>query len=476
MLQSIMLESMVSKPDMLFDREAEWRDLARFLERGDGRLGILWGPRRVGKSFLLQALCDATGGLYVPAIRQDPLLFLASLGRLLGERSGAAAPLHLTDWTTAISALLNLPDTPVVVLDEFPYLVENSPELPTVVQAAFDVRPSQGRLILCGSAVSQMTRLFAVDGPLYRRSGLSLAVRPFDLHTAVRFWDMGGRPVDALTVHAIVGGMPGYHDALGPVGDSVDEWIIDRALDPTTSLFHEDELVFAEDPSIPDANVYRSVLAAVVAGNRTPTSIAQITGRKATSLTRVLDRMIASGLLTRTPDPLRAKRSLLSVGDPFLRFHYAIIRPNQAALARRQAQTVWARSTETFRSQVLGPQFEATCRAAVLDLDLGLPYVADVGASVLRDEATGRNHEVDIVGVDEHDQVVLIGEVKASDGPRGLDDIRRLDRLAALIPASRRARIVHRVLFARSGVEDAARREADGRAEVHVIDAAALCG
>jgi hypothetical protein len=247
-------------------------------------------------------------------------------------------------------------------------------------------------------------------------------------------------------------------------------------LDPTTSVFHEDELVFAEDPSIPDANVYRSVLAAVVAGNRTPTSIAQITERKATSLTRVLDRMIAGGLLTRTPDPLRAKRSLLDLGDPFLRFHYAIIRPNRAALARRQAKTVWARSAHTFRSQVLGPHFEAICRAAVLDLDLGLPYVADVGVSVLRDQATGRNHEVDVVGVDERDQIVLIGEVKASDGPRGLDDVRRIDRLATLIPESRRAPTVHRVLLARSGVDDAVLGETDGRPEWHIIDAAALCG
>jgi hypothetical protein len=205
-------------------------------------------------------------------------------------------------------------------------------------------------------------------------------------------------------------------------------------------------------------------------------AIAQITQRKATSLTRSLERMVAAGLVVRTPDPLRAKRSLLDIGDPFLRFHYAIIRPNRAALARRQAKAVWAHSGETFRSQVLGPHFEVVCRSAVRDLDLGLPYVAEVGASVLRDEKTGQNYEVDVIGVDERDRVVLIGEAKASHAPRDMDDIRRLDRLAALVPPDRRADKIHRVLFALSGVNAEVRRAADERPDLTVVDAETLCG
>jgi AAA+ ATPase superfamily predicted ATPase len=466
----------VAKPTQLFARDAEWHDLVRFLENPGGRLGIVWGPRRVGKSFLLQAFCEAVGGLYLPALRQDAALFLASLGQALAERLGAPAPLRLADWPAAVAALLGLPDTPLVVLDEFPYLVESSPELPTVVQAAIDRRRSDNRLVLCGSAVSQMTRLLAADGPLYRRAGVSLAVRPFDLRTAAQYWGMGDRAGDALTLHAIVGGTPGYRDILGAVGSTVEAWITDRVLDPSTSVFHEDELVFAEDPTMPDANVYRSILSAIVAGNRTPTAIAALTERKATSLGAALDRMIAAGLVVRTPDPLRAKRSLLDVGDPFLRFHYAIIRPNRAALVRRHGSAVWARSRETFRSQVLGPHFESLCRAAVLDFDLGLPYVVDVGATVLRDNAAGLNYEVDVVGVDEHERIVLIGEAKASAGPRGVADLRRLDRLAELVPPARRGDQIHRVLFALSGVDDAARRVVDGRRDISIVDAAGLLG
>ncbi len=478
MLRSIMLVGMIlPKPQWLFDREAEWADLDRFLAGSGGRLGVVWGPRRVGKSFVLGALCEAVGGLYVQAVRQDPALFLASLGGLLAEQVGAPAPLRLDDWSVAVRTLLDLPQTPLVVLDEFPYLVEGAAELPTVVQAAVDERrPGRSRLLLCGSAISQMTKLLAADGPLYRRAALSLRMRPFDLRAAVRYLELESRPIDALTVHAIVGGTPGYRDVLGPVGDDVRTWIVERALDPSTAVFHEDELVFAADPSLPDANVYRSVLAAVVAGERTPTGIARATGRKVTSLGRPLDRLVDAGLLVRTPDPLRAKRSLLDIADPFLRFHYAIIRPNRAALSRRRAAAVWDRATATFRSQVVGPHFEHVCREAVLDFDLGLPPIADVGATTLYDQAMRRHHEVDVVGVDEQGLITLIGEVKTSTGERTVDDLRRLDHMRTLLPADRRVADVHLALFAAGGADAGLRQAASQRGDVSVIDAATLCG
>ncbi|MGH8907691.1 MAG: AAA family ATPase [Egibacteraceae bacterium] len=467
----------VLRPAWLFDREAEWADLDRFLAGPAGRLGVMWGSRRVGKSFLLGALCDAAGGLFVQAVRQDSALFLTSLGRRLAEQVGAPAPLRLDDWSAAVRALLDLPQTPLVVLDEFPYLVEGAAELPTVVQAAVDERrPGRSRLLLCGSAISQMAKLLAGDGPLYRRAAVSLRMRPFDLRTAIRYWGLEGRPTDALTVHAVVGGTPGYRDVLGPVGDDVETWIIERALDPSTATFHEDELVFAADPSLPDANVYRSILAAVVAGERTPTGIARATGRKATSLGRSLDRLVDAGLLVRTADPLRAKRSLLDIADPFLRFHYAIIRPNRAALSRRRAAAVWDRAAVTFRSQVAGPHFEHVCREAVLDFDLGLPPIADVGATMVYDPALRRHHEVDVVGIDEKGLVTLIGEVKASTGDRTLEDLRRLEHVRSLLPADRRAAAVHLAVFTAGGADANLRRAASQRDDVSVIDAAALCG
>lgn len=163
--------------------------------------------------------------------------------------------------------------------------------------------------------------------------------------------------------------------------------------------------------------------------------------------------MASAGLVVRTNDPLRIKRSLLDVADPFLRFHYSIIRPNRAALARHRSSEVWSRSIQTFRTQVLGTHFESVCREAVLDFDLNLPTVANVGATLLSDPDSKVTHEIDVVGTDAAGKIVLIGVAKASTAPRGAEIVERLDYMTHLIPANHRAPRVHRAIFAMNGAD-----------------------
>ena len=59
-----------AKPSHLFDRDAEWKGLVSFTadDRPGATLGVVSGRRRQGKSYLLQALATALGGIYFPAL------------------------------------------------------------------------------------------------------------------------------------------------------------------------------------------------------------------------------------------------------------------------------------------------------------------------------------------------------------------------------------------------------------------------
>lgn len=72
-------------------------------------------------------------------------------------------------------------DRLAVVLDEFPYLVESDPALPSVLQRFWDQRGRRSRLqlILCGSARSIMLKLQSENAPLFGRVDTRLHVRPF---------------------------------------------------------------------------------------------------------------------------------------------------------------------------------------------------------------------------------------------------------------------------------------------------------
>ena len=64
--------------------------MSRFVERKQ-RLAVVYGPRRVGKSYLLDALCQATGGYRHQAIAGVAAAQLDDFGRAIGERLGVGA-------------------------------------------------------------------------------------------------------------------------------------------------------------------------------------------------------------------------------------------------------------------------------------------------------------------------------------------------------------------------------------------------
>lgn len=65
----------LAKPDVLFDRDAEWAELASFVANRSlgATLAIVYGRRRQGKTLLLELLAEASG---------DPDVELVDLRRL----------------------------------------------------------------------------------------------------------------------------------------------------------------------------------------------------------------------------------------------------------------------------------------------------------------------------------------------------------------------------------------------------------
>jgi hypothetical protein len=87
------------RPAAMFDREREWVALSAFAQdstRGTS-LGIVSGWRRQGKTFLLRALCQATGGFYFAAEEATDAESLQLIGAALADHLGAPSPLTFRD-------------------------------------------------------------------------------------------------------------------------------------------------------------------------------------------------------------------------------------------------------------------------------------------------------------------------------------------------------------------------------------------
>jgi AAA+ ATPase superfamily predicted ATPase len=141
---------MVSKPTELYDRVEEWAALTEFVSDPDPGtvLGIVYGRRRQGKTLLLELLTEAMGGFTFTGLQQANSQNLADIAAAYAGFAGVPSA-AFSNWTDAVEALLTVGGRlgrPVpVVLDEFPYLVEQAPELPSVLQRVHgDARAAGG--------------------------------------------------------------------------------------------------------------------------------------------------------------------------------------------------------------------------------------------------------------------------------------------------------------------------------------------
>ncbi|MDT0468627.1 AAA family ATPase [Streptomyces gibsoniae] len=411
-----------AKPETLFDRDAEWDALVAFSSatRTGASLGVVSGRLRQGKTYLLKALTAALGGFYFGA---QPATQAESLRRLrdeLTKHTGASPPNHWRGWEDAVDALLALGDArPVpIVVDEFPDLVRQSPELPSVIHSAYrrlreSGRNNRARLLLSGSALPVMHRLFCSASPLHELADLELTLRPLDFRQAARFWGIDD-PGLALLVHAVVGGTLAYQQYSGdhaPSGpDDFDAWMCRAVLNPRTPLFLEAHHLLQEETDHWDRALCHSVLAAVASGCSTQGEIAECLDTTLTEASHCLALLQANALLHGEPDAFRPNLVRLHITEPLLAFEHAAIWAHRSALEQKEAVEVWRHIRPVFDSAVACPHFTQVCRDWVMDFADPAIFGARP-ATAAHGSLPGPVHRADLEA-----DVVVRGPVGASSG------------------------------------------------------------
>jgi hypothetical protein len=460
---------METKPVDVFDRDEEWADLAEFAASPlpGLRIAIVYGRRRQGKSYLLRRLAEAAGGIYHLATEQVENIALARFADSLASWHGVPAGAFGFDgWDSALNTAAELMAgrartapagtmPPLLVLDEFPYLAHESPGLASIVQGLYDrIGPGAReavplRLILCGSAISVMSELLSGTKALRGRGALELRIKPFGYRDTRAYWGIEDLEA-AFRHHALIGGTPGYRE-LTPdprFPESREEagaWLARNVLRPSVPLFSEAERVVHEDPRIRDSAAYGSILAAVAAGESSPTKIGGLLGRPATSLNHQLGMLEAAGFVERRQDLLLERRPVITIADPIVRLHHLVIEPYLSDLEAGRARRVWTEAGHTVESKILGPHFETlatewTSRYAQDEAGL---EVGAVGHSVISCREHKTSHEIDVLALVRGARprtagtpIAFIAEAKARDRRPGLAQLRRLEHLRDLLTAA----------------------------------------
>jgi AAA+ ATPase superfamily predicted ATPase len=137
---------------MFVNRSKEIARIQSSLSQKSAQLIALYGRRRCGKTTLLQNVLPPDA-IYFAADLREMSLQNAALAKEIGSYIPGFERAVYPDWEILFQSFNQAIKEPVtLVIDEFPYLVKNCPELPSVLQKMYDNRVHlHFHLIICGS-------------------------------------------------------------------------------------------------------------------------------------------------------------------------------------------------------------------------------------------------------------------------------------------------------------------------------------
>jgi hypothetical protein len=442
---------------------------------------ILYGRRRVGKSALLHEALKHTPHIYFQATRltdaDNQSTFKAQAVRQMDLGTTFQG---LTGWEYLLGAVRERAAASpglTLVLDEFPYLCEANPALPSVIQKIWD---ETGRasapfnLILCGSRIAFMSELLAERNPLYGRHSAVMDLKPLPFRDALRFF-RGWSAEDQVRGFAVFGGMPYYLKLVDPAETLAQN--IQRLFLAAEAAPLREEPQHLLEAELQNVGRYASILRAAAAGATKRSEIINRIfgpGDASDSISAYLERLIALRLLKQESSmdsraPERASNVRYQVADPFLSFHYRFVTPNLTALETAPPEEVYAALIAPFLDEYVSVPFEEMAREYVRRYGREtLPAAArEVGRIWTRD------YDIDVTG-ELLDGSAVFGEAKWSVKHLGLNLIVQLNTRITQTSYLKTVPNKHLLLFSRSGFSPELTAAAASDPQIRLISLDAL--
>jgi len=270
---------------------------------------------------------------------------------------------------------------------------------------------------------------------------------------------------ERVAAYAVVGSVPAYLEWLDP-DLSLSDNIRDVMLAPGSMFVAEPAFLLYDE--VREPATYLAILKAIGAGNHTLSDISNAALVSKTHLSAYLARLRELRLVKRclpiTSPPAkrrRSKRGRYHLSDPYFRFYFRFIAPNQAELSYRP-ERVLPTIREGLRAFVGLTAFEVLSRQWVAKQGRAgaLPFeIEEVGSH------WHRHAQVDVVGINWKARQILLGECKWGTDTVGRSVIRELieaktPKVLKVLPNQGEGWQVHYAFFARAGFTEAAQREA----------------
>ena len=375
---------------MFYGREIERKKLCTMFQTDGQMISLIYGRRRIGKSELIKQVLKETEikSIYYECKQTTEQNNVDSLAELISELFEFPKP-AFENMEVLLQFLFQKAEKEqlILVLDEYPYLRENSKGLDSILQSVIDhyKDTSNMKLIVCGSYVDTMKALLEKQNPLYGRIDLTLNLKPMDYYESALFYSEFSDE-DKVRLFSVFGGIP-YYNRLINSGKSVRDNIIDLIASPGARLENEVSMYLnSEISKITNAN---EVFEALAKGfSRYKDILDQSNVSSGPALIDILDKLMRMDVVAKEApinDENNKKKSGYFISDNLSLFYYKYI-------------------AEDFETKYVPKSFERICKQYLIRKNRkGLmdEIFEKIGKYYYDEPVEKRNGEFDIVTLDD---------------------------------------------------------------------------
>lgn len=434
------------------NREGELEFLNKKWRRGGAQLIVIYGKRRVGKTELAVQFAKEKSHIYFLcekiAASHELAKFTEAVAAFFKDEFLSEG--GFKDWETALKYIAKKNQKIALILDEFPYLIETDPAIPSTFQKAWDLylKNSPVFLIVLGSSISMMERsVLHYKAPLYGRRTGQLLIQPFKFKELRELFPKASFE-DRLAIYAIVGGTPLYLNKFQ--GRNPMEVIREEILRKGEPLYEEVEFLLREE--LKEPRNYFVILEALSLGKHKLSALINETGLDKGTVSRYVAILEDLGITQKEIPvtekiPEKSRKGIYRIEDNFFNFWFRFIFRNRSLLEENKIDEVASKIRQAL-PELLARNYERIApeilRGSLLEKKLPFEF-----------ESYGRwwdrNEEIDFVALNRSNQTILFGEVKWSNKPVGTNIYEDLKAKAEKVEWGKQTRKEYFALFSKGG-------------------------
>jgi uncharacterized protein len=376
---------------------------------------VIYGRRRIGKSELIKKVIEMSDVPYIYYQAKETTAEdnVESMSKLIAEKFNLGSIIFKSFEAIFEYIFEKSQGRLLFVIDEYPYLMNVSPGLDSIIQMIVDryQQKSMLKMVLLGSFIDIMQSLNEPDKPLFGRITQMMFISELDyLETSLFYPNLSNE--EKMMYYSAFGGVPYYNQMIEPNKTFIEN--ISCLIIDTKGIL-SDFIEFFLSRELRRINNANAVLETIAVGKR---KFNDILGRlqkniSSSQLSNVLDLLIRMDLIQKTTpinEPPHSRKTNYEIKDNYIRFYYQYIFRNLSERNILDPEVFYHEIIEhDFNTQFIPNVFEKVAMQYLVIQNRKkriIPPLLKIGKYWYDNPLTKTNGEFDLVSEDKFGYIV----------------------------------------------------------------------